>query len=140
MLHDVKMSDINVYASTEEISMLKKVLRWGFVLLALIAVGGYLFLFPPLPRPPELGRGLPNNFAAADEEFGRRVLAAFPAPLTVEALISRLREQGFTVNEEAKYAIFEKNQFPCTLMWRIDWTAEGDSVENLTSKYGGACL
>ncbi|MEP3946913.1 hypothetical protein [Ascidiaceihabitans sp.] len=134
------MSAVNVYTAAAELRMLKKLLSWGFVLLALFAVGGYFLLFAPLPRPPEIARGLPNNFAEADEEFARRVSAAFPAPLTVEALIARLSEQGFTVNEEAEIAIFEKSKFPCTLQWRIHWAAEDGSVSNLTSKYGGACL
>lgn len=120
--------------------MLRKVLSWGFVLLALVSLGGYLLLFPPLPRPPEIARGLPSSFAEADEEFARRVSASFPVPLAVEELIAGLSEQGFTVNEEAEQAIFEKSKFPCTLKWRIYWAAEDGSVSKLNSKYGGACL
>ena len=134
------MSAINVYAAVTELKMLRKVLSWGFVLLALIAVGGYLLLFPPLPRPPEIARGLSSSFAEADEEFARRISAAFPAPLMVEELIASLSEQGFTVIEEAQYAIFEKSKFPCTLSWRIHWAAEDGSVSRLNSKYGGTCL
>uniref|UniRef100_UPI000A8F8CFF hypothetical protein n=1 Tax=Roseovarius sp. BRH_c41 TaxID=1629709 RepID=UPI000A8F8CFF len=88
--------------------MVRKVLFWSFGLLTLIALGGYLLLFPPFPRPPEIARGLPSDFAEADAEFARRVLAAFQSPLTVEELVVRLSDQGFTIHEEAEYAIFEK--------------------------------
>lgn len=120
--------------------MVWKLLSWGFVLLAVLAVGGYFLLFPPLPRPPEIARGLPGNFAEADKEFARRVSAIFPTPVAVDELIYRLGEQGFTVNEEAEYEVFEQSRFPCTLKWRIHWTTEDGSVNDLTSKYGGACL
>ena len=120
--------------------MLRKILIWGLTLLALILAGGYLLLFPPLPIPPQIASGLPSNFAEADEEFGRRVFAAFPLPLAVDHLTARLSEQGFSVNTEANYAIFEKSKFPCTLIWRIHWESEDDSVSEITSKYGGACL
>lgn len=120
--------------------MLRKVLSRGLSLIALIAVGGYFVLFPPLPRPPEIARGLPSNFAEADEKFARRILAALPPPLTLEELIARLGEQGFTVNEEAEYAVFEKSKFPCALRWPIHWEVKDGSVSNLNSKYRGACL
>lgn len=120
--------------------MLRRILSWGVALVALIAVGGYWLLFPPLPRPPEIARGLPSNFAEADEEFGRRVNAAFPLPLTVDELTARLGEQGFTINTENSLAVFEKQGFPCTLIWRIHWEADNESVTALSSIYGGVCL
>ena len=120
--------------------MLRKIILWGGVLLALLLSGGYLFLFLLLPMPPQIARGLPSNFAAADEEFRERVIAAFPLPLAVEELTARLSEQGFSVNIENSFAIFEKGKFPCTLIWRIDWQEEGGYASRLSSKYGGACL
>ncbi|SFP20313.1 hypothetical protein SAMN04488056_1301 [Cohaesibacter marisflavi] len=120
--------------------MLRKIFLWGGTLWALILLGGYLFLFPPLPRPPQIARGLPSDFAAADEEFRERVFAAYPLPLAVEELTAGLSEQGFSVDTENNFAIFEKSKFPCLLSWRIYWQAEGGSVSGLNSKYGGACL
>ena len=128
------------YADVVEHRVFRKVLSWGFALLALIAVGSYCLLFPPLPRPPEIGRNLPSSFAEADEEFGRRVKATFLLPLTVENLTARLSEQGFSVNAKNSVAVFKKQKFPCTLIWRIHWETEHDSVSVLSSKYGGVCL
>ncbi|MEL6378035.1 MAG: hypothetical protein AAFQ04_12745 [Pseudomonadota bacterium] len=120
--------------------MLRRSLYWGVALLAFIAVGGYWLLFPPLPMPPEIARGLPTNFAEADEEFGRRVNAAFSLPLTVDELITRLGEQGFTINIENSLAVFEKQRFPCRLIWRIHWDEDDESVTALSPIYGGVCL
>ncbi|MEO9895762.1 MAG: hypothetical protein ABJJ69_15545 [Paracoccaceae bacterium] len=85
--------------------MVRKILFWSLGLLTVIFVGGYLLLFPPLPIPPETARDLPSNFAEADEEFGRRVAAAYPLPLTVNDLAARLDEQGFSVETATNYAI-----------------------------------
>lgn len=120
--------------------MLRKLPIWVGALLALIFIGGNLFLFPPLPNLPEIAKGLPSNFSEADEEFNRRVLAAFPMPLTVEELTDRLSEQGFKVYAENNYGNFEQSGFPCTLIWRIHWEEVDGAVSEMTSKYGGICL
>jgi hypothetical protein len=120
--------------------MRRRVLSWGAALVAVIAVGGYWLLFPPLPRLPEIARDLPSNFAEADEEFGSRVKAAFPLPLAVDDLAARLSEQGFSVNTENSLAVFETRGFPCALIWRIHWETEDESVSALSSIYGGVCL
>jgi hypothetical protein len=120
--------------------MLRKMLFWGLALLALFFVGGYFLLFPPLPIPPEIARGLPSNFVEADREFSRRVSTTFRLPLRVNELTARLGEQGFVVNVETGNALFEKSKFPCTLVWMIHWEAVDDTVSGLASQYGGRCL
>ncbi len=112
----------------------------GVALLLFLIIGGYLLLFPPLPLPPEIARKLPGNFAEADEEFGRRVSAAFPLPLSVDELTARLSEQGFLVDDANSYAKFEKSGFPCTLVWRVHWEATDGSINKLASRFGGVCL
>lgn len=114
--------------------------RWGIAILALISIGGYLLLLPPLPIPPEIGRGLPGNFAEADDEFERRVSAEFTLPMAETELMARLSKQGFTIHSDNHYAAFEKVRFPCTLVWRVHWETVDGRMGNLTSKYGGVCL
>ena len=117
--------------------MLRKIVLITF---ALVAIGGYLLLFPPLPLPPEIGRGLSRNFSDADQEFKRRVTSEFPLPMNVQDLVLQLARQGFTIDIKNQYAVFKKGSFPCTLTWRVYWEAENDTVNNLSSKYGGTCL
>lgn len=70
--------------------MLRRLLFWVLVLLVVLFIGGYLLLFPPLPIPPEIGAGLPSNFAEADKEFGQRVSAAFPLSIMENEFTARL--------------------------------------------------
>lgn len=120
--------------------MFRKVLSWGIPAVALIAVSGYWLVFTPLPRLPELARGLPSNFADAEEEFGRRVNAAFPLPLTVNQLTALLSEQGFSIQTQNNLAVFEMPGFPCAFIWRVHWEAEDKLVSALTSMHSGNCL
>lgn len=101
---------------------------------------GYLSLFPPLPRPPQLGKGLPSNFAIADDEFKRRVKTRFALPQEERELIAELEKQGFQLDLVNRQAIFEKAKFPCTLVWRVYWSADDGAVTDINAKYGGVCL
>lgn len=120
--------------------MLRKIFTIGFALLVCVAFGGYLLLFPPLPFPPEIGRGLPSAFSDADKEFARRVAIQFPMPITEAELAARLEDQEFTVDLKNGNAHFEKTRFPCTLIWRVYWKTLNGSASDLGSKYGGSCL
>ncbi|QHQ35303.1 hypothetical protein [Algicella marina] len=110
----------------------------GFLTIGVLA--GYLFLFPPIPFPPEIGRGLPIGFAQADSEFKQRVASHFALPISETELTSRLQDQGFTIERENRFAVFEKARFPCTLFWRVHWESEKGTVASIYARYGGSCL
>ncbi|MEM6713109.1 MAG: hypothetical protein AAF590_12625 [Pseudomonadota bacterium] len=111
------------------------------VLLALLGVGGvYLYLYPPLPRPPEIGRSLPANLSEANAEFKRRVEAQFPLPMSDDALRAQLTEQGFHVSNGDTVAVFEKRHYPCRLRWSIFWEEEDGAVTAFDTMHGGICL
>ena len=113
----------------------------GCIMLIIVAFG-YNALFSPFVRPPPIGRDLPSNFRAADEEFQSRVSEQLLGKDIAE-IRSQLTEQGFEITDNVEgrtFARFEKSSFPCTLVWNIHWEEQNGSVVDLKSLYGGICL
>lgn len=117
---------------------MRRFMRLAAVGLIVIFVAGYFLLFPPFPRIPELGRGLPSQ--TASETFEERVRAALPLPAKRDDVVSRLAAEGFDVDAEGEAAQFEKTRFPCTLIWQIWWETDGDFVTEISAMHGSRCL
>lgn len=120
--------------------ILKKVLLGGLVLFALLIGAGYVVFFSPLNQPPEIGRDLPDNFADADIEFKRRVKAEFKLPMPEHELTAWLEAQGFKVDSNNRFAIYEKPDLVCTLVWFFSWETFDKLVTDINPVYGGRCL
>lgn len=138
--------------------MLKKILLGAFLAFVAIAIAGYLLLFPPYPFPPEIGRNLPAVFTEADLEFQQRLSDRYPLPVKESELLLDLEKQGFEtvdiretglfklVEKGGQYDLpdkmvsFEKQAFPCTLVWSVKWWATGDTVTRIDGKFYGICL
>ncbi|MEJ6405163.1 hypothetical protein [Yoonia sp. 2307UL14-13] len=129
--HPVTADDI-----IQRFKIMRRFARFVAVCLVVILVGAYLLLFPPFPRVPEFGRGLPSQTATA--AFQERLRVAFPLPMTRNEIASGLIAQGFDVSKDV--ATFEKTRFPCTLIWRIWWETEGEAVTDISAMHGSRCL
>lgn len=121
-------------------AMRGKIAAAVFGFLGLVALAGYLFLFPPFPLPPEIGRGLPSNLEQARREFERRVATRIAVPISEAELVARLKDQGFSVKQGYGEAIFEKWRFPCRLAWRVSWESRNGTVDRIAGRYGATCL
>ena len=119
---------------------MKRIALVSGICVLLLAVLAYNALFSPFIQPPHIGQDLPSNFQAADQEFKQRVEDQLNTGMSVEKLLAELEQQGFNISETSQYALFEKSQFPCTLIWRIHWDDDSGTATNLTAIYGGSCL
>jgi len=66
-------------------------------IILLIIFGIYLFLFPPLPLIPKIGRSLPSNYSEGDQEFSKRVQKSFPVGIPKKDLEKLLLKDGFGI-------------------------------------------
>lgn len=130
---------------TRSLSILLKALKWAvIVILALAAlltaiISGFA-AYQYLMQPP-ITRGLPNEIAKAEQVFAKRVSAAFPAGISVEALKAELEKQGFTVQDAASSVHFANDGFPCRQEWLIQWRPDaGGHVQDIQGHYMAICL
>lgn len=115
---------------------------WQIILasISILSIFVFFMFYPPLPRPPEIGRHLPSNFSEGENVFLERVKSHFPAQSNEDDMVYELKNQGFTVNIDTKEAYFSKSSFPCKLQWRINWLAESGLITSVGASYGGICL
>ncbi|WP_417679745.1 hypothetical protein [Roseibium sp.] len=110
----------------------------GFLMVA--GFFGYFLLFPPVPPPPGIGRGLVGTSAAANTEFQRRVAEQYPLPIREVELAKLLEQQGFEVSDDRKIASFEVRNFVCNQFWDISWTVDAGEVTKIEGVYIRHCL
>lgn len=121
-------------------SIRRKIILAFIALIMLGALGLFLILWPPLPLTPKIGQDLPDKFADANTEFQQRVFEQFPLPIKADELSSRLEAQGFSINPQRGMAHFEKQSFPCRLVWTVSWKSIDGAVVELNAHYFGSCL
>ncbi|WP_346898691.1 hypothetical protein [uncultured Roseibium sp.] len=136
-----------IFSRLVHCGMLRKFL-FGAVALLFGAVGflavagffGYFLLFPPVPPPPEIGRGLDGNVVVAAAEFKRRVAEQYPLPISEGELATLLGQQGFEVAGDRKDASFTSWNYVCKEIWTVSWSADAGEVTGVEGFYGRWCL
>jgi hypothetical protein len=83
---------------------------------------------------PEIGRALPSEYAAANQEFDRRVKLRYPEGTIENSVVEDLKRQGFVVKSHAgwKEANFTKNYFVIENVWSVRWKASDSRVQEIT--------
>ncbi|MEP3278592.1 MAG: hypothetical protein ABJN26_18660 [Stappiaceae bacterium] len=120
--------------------MLKKILLGILIVPLGLAAVVYNAMYQPLVQVPKIGRGLPSNFEAADQEFQRRVLDRFPLPMATTELVAKLRRQGIEIDHGSRLARFSRSGFPCNLNWRVSWVDEDGQVVAIAGEFGAVCV
>ncbi len=115
-----------------------------FAIAGAVFLSGYLFLFPPFPLTPPIGRNLSSEIQVAERQFAERVYKAFPAGTSDVDMRKNLAKQGFRIElkKDGKWhADFEKRVFACNVNLSVAWQSDdADKIKNLEPVYGVTCL
>ena len=98
-----------------------------------LLVWAFVFLAACQRSEPEIGRGLPSEYAAATEAFDRRIKQRFPPGTNEKSLVRALEVQGFTVIKHGGWseANFSKNYLLFETIWSVRWKESDSSVREI---------
>jgi len=110
--------------------------RSGSLLAALLS------LLRLRPLAPDIGKGLPPDYAEGTKAFDARVKARFPPGTSEEALRAELKRQGFERLPDhpdpdgLRCATFCRNELIFKTLWSVRWRANGGRVGEIFGVYG----
>ncbi len=127
-------------------------MRWTLRLVAVLTVSLFSILgtlivvvlisVTHVPKPVPLTEGLTGTWAAASEEFDRRVRINFPVGSPVTKMAATLRSQGFTRQdwnfsaEQENIASRREDNIGCKIAAYVYWRADGEGhVTSIRGQY-----
>ena len=128
---------------------LPSLLRRTLYVLLVLVLAAYVYVYAVLTdgfvRPPEIARGLPNNFEEASLVLEHRLRKKFPEGSSVSQMIAELKRQGFSVSrvpttKSDGSASFGKKILIGKLIWMVWWRSEQDRIAELQAYHACICL
>lgn len=122
---------------------------YGCIIMLLAAALAFFALFVAVPfafslATPSLIRNLPSRVADANDEFGRRVDAAFPIGSSVEEMTERLERSGFEHQGPSggRWRLMSRDpNFVCALHYNVSWIpTEDNRIEDVEGSAGVTCF
>lgn len=117
-----------------------KILKLVVLIITVAMCVLYFAMYDTRFTVPELAEIPTSNFEEGEKIFHDRVEKKFAIGTPIAEVVAELEKQGFKVSQDRGYARYEKQSFPCTLVWQIVWKGNIEKITHINATFSGVCL